>query len=207
MTERKTAAEVLSSVYAAMSTSVPNQEKATAAIEAFATQERAAERERIASAMNLIGMHNFAHAIRALETSPPGPVKASDGSEPNDGPGRGASTCARSMAVRACRERDDARAEVERLRAHIDVAGDGANLAGLLDLYDERRCTAEVERDEARAEVERVRARNTRQADMLLELKAIARDLAAALRAAYAAEPRWWAAARAALARYREATK
>lgn len=34
------------------------------------------------------------------------------------------------------------------------------------------------ERDEARAEVERWEARNTRQAEMLLELKAIARDLA-----------------------------
>ena len=41
--------------------------------------------------------------------------------------------------------------EVERLRDHIDAAGDGMNLVGLLDLYDDRR-------REAVAEVARLRA-------------------------------------------------
>lgn len=54
-------------------------------------------------------------------------------------------------------ERDDARAEVERLRKHFEAASPEHNLPALLDLYDARRTTAEDERDEARAEVERLR--------------------------------------------------
>lgn len=55
------------------------------------------------------------------------------------------------------RERDAARAEVERLRKHFEAASPEHNLPALLDLYDARRTTAEDERDEARAEVERLR--------------------------------------------------
>lgn len=41
------------------------------------------------------------------------------------------------------------RQERDRLRAHIDAAGDGMNLAELLDLYQERKVAAERERDDA----------------------------------------------------------
>lgn len=68
------------------------------------------------------------------------------------------STQSCASCAETARERDAARAEVERLRKHFEAASPEHNLPALLDLYDARRTTAEDERDEARAEVERLRA-------------------------------------------------
>lgn len=74
---------------------------------------------------------------------------------------------------------EKAEAEVERLRAHFDAAGDGLNLLAVLDLYNDRRISAEQERDDLRAEVKAANEAKHALAMMGERLKADKADLRA----------------------------
>lgn len=64
-----------------------------------------------------------------------------------------AADAARRAAVPALRAALD---ELERLRAHVDAAGDGLNLAALLDLYRDREQAAVAEVERLRALIKRL---------------------------------------------------